>query len=107
MPTYPDYRHHDDSRIERVQKVEAEQATNGRFRSRVMGPVKHRFTVVHILSRADSDALDSFHAAHASDDLDFVWRTTGTAHTVAFMGPPQIEKETVRMYRVTVQLAEV
>ncbi len=107
MPTYPDYRHRDDSRIERVQKVEAEQATNGRFRSRIMGPVKHRFTVIHVLSKSDADALDAFHAAHAAGELDFTWRTTGTAYVVAFMGPPQIEKEARRMYRVTVQLAEV
>jgi len=107
MPTYPAYRHRDESRIERVQKVESEQATNGRFRSRIMGPVKHRFTVVHTLSRADADALDAFYAAHAADELDFVWRTTGASYIVAFMGPPQIEKEAWRMYRVTVQLAEV
>lgn len=107
MPTYPAYRHRDESRIERVQKVESEQATNGRFRSRVMGPVKHRFTVVHTLNKSDADALDAFYAAHAADELDFVWRTTGASFVVAFMGPPQVEKETVRMYRVTVQLAEV
>lgn len=107
MPAYPNFRHRDESRIERVQKVESEQATNGRFRARIMGAVKHRFTVVHTLRKADADALDTFYAAHAADELDFVWRTTGAAFVVAFMGPPQVEKEAWRMYRVTVQLAEV
>lgn len=107
MPTYPNYPQTSDTKVQLQRALVADEATNGRFRARVLGSVKARITAVHMLTRADLAALDAFYAANATAELDFVLRESGAAYTVVFSDVPQRELAAARMYRVTVSLAEV
>lgn len=107
MPTYPNHPQTSDTKIQLQRAMEQDEATNGRFRARILGPVKARITAVHMLNRADMEALQAFYLANATAELDFVLRETGASYTVVFAGVPQRELAAARMYRVTVPLAEV
>lgn len=107
MPTYPDHPQTDDTRAEPEQPFESERAGNGRYRARVLGPLKRRFTVVHSLSKASAAALESFYAANIVEELDFRFRENGQMYVVCFDGPPRVEFETLATRKVTVRLAEV
>lgn len=97
----------DDSDALRDAGLTVQRATNGGLKVRRLYSVdKTDFTVVHILSAAERDALLAFYAANVVSQFGFYWPGDSATYTVRFAAAPQISRRH-NHYRATVRLAQV
>lgn len=87
--------------------IEAVRATNGLLRvRRLYSSDKTDFTVVHMLTRAERDALLAHYAANVAAEFGFVWPGDGATYTCRYAAAPQFSRRGL-YYRATVRLAQV
>lgn len=106
MP-YPNYMMLEDSEGTKEAGIEAVRATNGLLRVRkLFSADKMDFVVVHMLTRAERDALQAFYVANVASEFAFVWPGDGATYTCRFSAAPQFSRRGLYYY-ATVRLSEV
>ena len=109
MATYPNYLILDTSDVTPVDGYEPRRASNGALKVRKLSAgEKREFTVDHLLSKTERDALEAFFQANKLLDVTLAWPGEAAAATVRFVAAPKYSGPSgTRMYAVRVRLAEV
>ena len=104
-PAYPVVQ--DESEAVQYAGLEATRATNGlRKTRRLYSDEKTDFTLVHVLTRAERDALAVHYAANRTAQFDFRWAGDGLTYTCVYADSPQFSRRH-NHYRAIVRLAQV
>ena len=104
---YPTYMILEDSEATVGAGIEAARASNGKLKIRKLyDSDKTDFTVVHMLTRAERDALQAHYLANVEAQFSLTWPGDGATYTCCYAAAPQYSRRG-QYYRATVRLAQV
>lgn len=107
MAAYPDLMTLRASSTERDAGLQTARATNGALRVRNLYPAdKANFNIVHWLTQAEKDSLDTFYAANKLLDVEYTDPSDSEVYTVRFAAAPQ-PVDMTPYWEVRVSLREV
>jgi hypothetical protein len=97
---------------ESVDDIQIDRAANGTTKVRAFYTArKRKWTLKHVLTATDLNALLSFYDTNRTSANTFTWTRDATSYTVLFAEPPQYETlkpgaTTVGLFSVTVRLVQ-
>ena len=109
MAAYPSYWILDTSSIGRVDGFVPVRASNGALKIRkTMASEKSEFTIEHLLTKAEKDALESFYQTNKTLDVTLTWPGyTSGAFTVRFVSAPISKGMQGMLFMTQVKMAQV
>lgn len=104
-PAYPVVQ--DESEAVQYAGLEVTRATNGLLKTRrLYSEEKTDFVIVHVLTRAERDALAVHYAANRTAQFSFYWAGDGATYTCVYADAPQFSRRH-NHYRAIVRLSQV
>lgn len=104
---YPNYPQGSRSSIATLDGLTLDRASNGSVRGRSLwSSSKRLFSVEHVLTATDLDALRTFYDANKTTAFDFVWAGNGETYSVVFRGMSNAAHLGGGYWRVSAELEE-
>jgi hypothetical protein len=93
---------------EKVDDLRLDRAADGTAYGRAFySSVRDRFTLRHVLTIAQRDALLSFYAAHRTVAIDLTFQADWTTYTgLLFEGPPKFDYLALNRIQATVTMSQ-